>query len=38
MKIGARAIEHIACIRIQLPTSYRQMSRTVAFGLAPSSA
>ena len=38
IKIGARVIEHIARIRIQLPTSYPEgaLFRTVALGLMPS--
>ncbi len=38
IKIGARVIEHIARIRIQLPTScpQRVLFRTVALGLMPS--
>ena len=38
IKIGARVIEHIARIRIQLPTScpQRALFRTVALGLMPS--
>jgi hypothetical protein len=38
IKIGARVIEHIARIRIQLPTSCPQgaLLRAVAFGLMPS--
>jgi hypothetical protein len=38
IKIGARVIEHIARIRIQLPTSCPQgaLFRAVAFGLMPS--
>ena len=38
IKIGARVIEHIARIRVQLPTSYpeRTLFRTVALGLMPS--
>ena len=38
IKIGARVIEHIARIRIQLPTSCpeRALFRTVALGLMPS--
>jgi hypothetical protein len=38
IKIGARVIEHIARIRIQLPTSCpeRALFRTVALGLLPS--
>ena len=38
IKIGARVIEHIARIRIQLPTSCPEgaLFRAVAFGLMPS--
>ena len=38
IKIGARVIEHVARIRIQLPTSYPDAAvfRLVARGLAPS--
>jgi hypothetical protein len=38
IKIGARAIEHIARIRIQLPTSCLEgaLFRTVALGIMPS--
>jgi Transposase DDE domain group 1 len=38
IKIGARVIEHIARIRIQLPTSCpeRALFRAVALGLMPS--
>ena len=38
MKIGARVIEHIARIRVQLPTSYPQAAlfRAIALGLMPS--
>jgi hypothetical protein len=38
IKIGARVIEHIALIRIQLPTSCpdRALFRVVALGLMPS--
>jgi hypothetical protein len=38
IKIGARVIEHIARIRIQLPTSCpeRALFRAVALGLLPS--
>jgi hypothetical protein len=38
LKIGARVIEHIARIRIQLPTSCpeRALFRAVALGLLPS--
>ena len=38
IKIGARVIEHIARIRIQLPTSCPEgaLFRTVALGLMPS--
>jgi hypothetical protein len=38
IKIGARVIEHIARIRIQLPTSCSEgaLFRAVAFGLMPS--
>jgi Transposase DDE domain group 1 len=38
IKIGARVIEHIARIRIQLPTSCPQavLFRAVALGLMPS--
>jgi hypothetical protein len=38
IKIGARVIEHIARIRVQLPTSYpeRALFRTVALRLLPS--
>ena len=38
IKIGARVIEHIARIRIQLPTNCpeRALFRTVALGLMPS--
>jgi len=38
IKIGARVIEHIARIRIQLPTSCPEgaLFRTVALGLLPS--
>jgi len=39
IKVGARVIEHIARIRIQLPTSFPECAlfRTIALGLAPSS-
>jgi hypothetical protein len=39
MKIGARVIEHIARIRIHLPTSCSEgeLFRTIALRLAPSS-
>jgi hypothetical protein len=39
LKVGARVIEHIARIRIQLPTSFPEANlfRTIALGLAPSS-
>jgi hypothetical protein len=38
IKIGARVIEHIARIRVQLPTSCRErvVFRVVALGLMPS--
>ena len=38
IKIGARVIEHIARIRVQLPTSCPEAAlfRTVALGLMPS--
>jgi hypothetical protein len=38
IKIGARVIEHIARVRIQLPTSCPQgaLFRAVALGLLPS--
>ena len=38
IKIGARVIEHLARIRVQLPTSCpeRALFRTVALGLMPS--
>ena len=38
IKIGARVIEHIARIRVQLPTSYPQAAlfRAIALGLMPS--
>ena len=38
IKIGARVIEHIARIRVQLPTSYPEAAlfRTVALRLMPS--
>ena len=38
IKIGARVIEHIARIRVQLPTSCpeRALFRAVALGLMPS--
>jgi hypothetical protein len=38
IKIGARVIEHIARIRVQLPTSFPEgaLFRTVALGLMPS--
>ena len=38
IKLGARVIEHIARIRIQLPTSSPEgaLFRTVALGLLPS--
>jgi hypothetical protein len=38
IKIGARVIEHIARIRIQLPSSCPEgaLFRAVAFGLMPS--
>jgi hypothetical protein len=38
IKIGARLIEHIARIRVQLPTSCpeRALFRTVALGMMPS--
>jgi hypothetical protein len=38
IKIGARVIEHIARIRVQLPTSYPEarLFRSVALGLMPS--
>jgi Transposase DDE domain group 1 len=38
IKVGARVIEHIAHIRIQLPTSFPEgeLFRTIARGLAPS--
>jgi hypothetical protein len=38
IKIGARVIEHIARVRIQLPTSCPEgaLFRAVAFGLMPS--
>jgi Transposase DDE domain group 1 len=38
IKIGARVIEHLARIRIQLPTSCPEgeLFRTIALGLAPS--
>jgi hypothetical protein len=38
IKIGARVIEHIARIRVQLPTSCRErvVFRAVALGLMPS--
>jgi hypothetical protein len=38
LPIGARVIEHIARIRIQLPTSCPEgaLFRAVAFGLMPS--
>jgi len=38
IKIGARVIEHLSRIRVQLPTSCPEgaLFRTVAFGLMPS--
>jgi hypothetical protein len=39
IKVGARVIEHIARIRIQLPTSFPEgeLFRTIALAVAPSS-
>jgi hypothetical protein len=38
IKVGARVIEHVARIRVQLPTSFPEgaLFRTVALGLLPS--